>query len=206
LLALTNRSRLSGLSLWNFPPSGQQMLQSSSQPRYDNLERGLISLSSSVADPDPGCVAFLTPESGIRDRKKSGLTSWIIFSRAWFQLFGIRCHFNPESWMRKFAYGIRDKHSATLVRTHHPPAQRNVCYIHFSGSSLSRLSWIRIRISATLVRMLWELALIFTQIMITNFSKRFLLPTLVCHRMLANYLQKGTYIKDIKNEERKEKL
>jgi hypothetical protein len=46
----------------------------------------------SVADPDPGSVAFLTPGSGIRDGKNPdpGRTTRIIFPRAQKPFFGLK--------------------------------------------------------------------------------------------------------------------
>ncbi len=62
-------------------------------------------LSSSVTDPDPGSGAFLTPKSGIWHpgyvkNPDPGLTSRIIFQRAWKQIFGLKilkfCHVDPD--------------------------------------------------------------------------------------------------------------
>ncbi len=90
------------------------------------------SCSSSVADPDPGLGAFLTPGSGIRDGRMSASGSGIRDEQPGSYFFELRNHFfaflgvkilkffdedlGSGIWDGDSSSGIRDKHprSATL--------------------------------------------------------------------------------------------
>jgi hypothetical protein len=75
---------------------------------------------SSVADPDPGLGAFLTPGSGIRDGRKSASGSgirdeqpgsnFLELRNHFFAFFGVKIpkFFDEDPGWRQFGSGIRD--------------------------------------------------------------------------------------------------
>ncbi len=87
-----------------------------------------ITLSHSVAEPDPGSGAFLTSGSGIRDpwwvkNQDPGWTTRIIFPRASKQFFVLK-YLISLTWIRDPGWKkirIRDKHpeSAALLSQRH---------------------------------------------------------------------------------------
>ena len=88
----------------------------------------MANVFSSVADPDPGLGAFLTPGSGIRDGRKSASGSgirdgqpgsyFLEFRNHFFAFFGVKIlkFFDEDPGSGMETVRIRDKHpgSATL--------------------------------------------------------------------------------------------